>query len=112
MRLLKIAASSLYYHVTLTSNLPSILEEGLKPGIGGRSEELGEEKPAIYLFGSVEDAKEAVSNWLGDEFEETESLALLEINLPSSIQPVKQAFEFQVFEDISPEHIKVISKDF
>lgn len=37
------------YHLTDAKNLPNILKNGLKPGIGERSQVVGEEIPAIYL---------------------------------------------------------------
>lgn len=99
-----------YWHITPEENVNSILENGLIPQIGARSRNADEPVPAIYLFGSKEEAEDAAMNWLGDEFEETEeeNLALLQVKIPTNIEVKKEAFEYQVFEPIPAENIKVI----
>lgn len=72
-----------FWHVTPTKNLRSIKKIGLQPRIGNRSTQL-DEPEAVFLFNSLEDAKEAVMNWLGDEFDEDEPLTMLRITIPAN----------------------------
>lgn len=44
-------------------------------------------------------------NWLGDKFEDKESLALLKVNLPLNLLHKEKAFETQVFGTITPDNI-------
>lgn len=69
------------YHVTTAAALPSILNQGLHPRIGPRAADLGEEHPRVYCFTCLEAVEHALSNWLGDEFEDEEAI-LLELSLP------------------------------
>jgi len=103
----------MYYHVTATKNLPNIQRSGLKPKIGQRSILLGESENLIYLFKSREDAEDAVMNWLGDEFEEDERLALLEVNVPDNKVAVTRGaeYEYTAKSAIPANLIKVITKD-
>jgi hypothetical protein len=82
------------YHVTLQSNLGSILKNGLIPRIGERSEKLNE-KPGIFLFPSVRDMENALLNWLGEEYEDIEEpLVSLKITLPDDF-PLEAPVEFE-----------------
>ena len=70
------------YHVTLESNLKSILSLGLIPSIGERSENLGETEKAVYFFNSLQECDNALWNWLGEEFEDIEEdLVIIEVNI-------------------------------
>ena len=69
------------YHVTPAHNLDSILSHGLQPAIGPRSAQLGEQVYRVYLFTSLEACHEALSNWLGEAFEdEPDDLIILEVD--------------------------------
>lgn len=72
----------LFLHVTPASAVPDIQKNGLIPRIGSRSARAKEKVPAIYLFASETAMEDAVANWLGEEFSESEGLAVLEIRLP------------------------------
>lgn len=74
-----------YYHVTLTENLPSIMEQGLHPTTGERSKKLGEHA-CVFLFPTRDYAEDAVSGWLGEQFEDDQPLALLEVIVPPEIE--------------------------
>lgn len=67
----------------------NIMECGLVPQIGERSDAQGEETPAIYLFPTKDDMDNALSNWLGEWFEDTYGadveLAIIKISLPRDI---------------------------
>lgn len=69
------------YHVTTFKNIDSILKQGLIPTIGERSQQIDEPVAAIYFFPTLDDVDTALLNWLGDEFDEDEELALLKVNL-------------------------------
>lgn len=99
-------APTVFFHVTPTKNLRKVKKNGLVPNIGDRSASIGEGTPMIYLFGSKDDAEDAVINWLGDEFDEDESLSLLAVTLPPGVEAIKQAFEYVVTEGIPSECLK------
>lgn len=93
-------SESVYYHVTLMENVPSIRNSGLLPQIGERSEELGETEEAIYLFPSKEDMDNALMNWLGEwyneEYGEDCDLAILEVRLPEEISLIDEGVGYEV----------------
>lgn len=69
------------FHVTEQQLLPRILEEGLQPQVGPRSLEAGEQLPAVFCFTSREAVENALSNWLGELFDElTVALVILELD--------------------------------
>lgn len=69
------------YHVTLMSNLASILDRGLIPQIGDNSKELGETEDRVYAFVNKVETENALLNWLGEIYEEVEEdLVILEID--------------------------------
>ena len=101
------------YHVTLTKNLKSIMTSGLKPGIGDRSQKISGEQSAIYCFPDKDSVSNALMNWLGDEFDEDDQLALLSIdttNLHGNYTPNAE-YEISITDTIPPENIKILSKD-
>jgi hypothetical protein len=103
-----------YYHVTLTDNLKSIMERGLMPSVGERSKKIGE-PAAVFLFPSEEDAETAVGSWLGDEVDEDEPLALLRVTVPPEIKVEQtQGADFDCWsrERIPPECIQIVDKNF
>ena len=101
------------FHVTPTSNIYRILRDGLKPRTGERAGVM-EQEDGIYLFKTREDADDAVTNWLGDEFEDRERLALLEVTIPpdAKVIPSTADYEIVVGTPIPSKFIKVISKNF
>ncbi len=69
------------YHVTTLDNYNSIFKNGLIPNIGPRSESLGELIPRIYLFPDKTTCYDALSGWLGDEFDEDDELMILQLDI-------------------------------
>lgn len=70
---------------------------------------LGELKDAIYLFPSIEDVENALSNWLGELFEDEEVLVVLEINITElDIVQSEAGYEILCFETIVPSRIKTL----
>ena len=111
-----------YYHVTPIENLQSILQNGLEPRIGERSEELGEEVERIYLFHSKEDMEDALMNWLGEWFEDYLELVILELEIPDTPNSPcvitkldssgNKFYESYCYNAIAPEYItKVYDED-
>jgi len=104
----------MYYHVTPTSNLESIIKNGLQPSIGERSLDRGENEQRIYLFTSKQACEDALSTWLGECFEneEPEFLTILEID-PAGITGISEAsFEIACCHIISASFIIAIYDEF
>lgn len=96
------------FHVTLSSALPAILEEGLKPLIGPRAERLGEVVPAVYCFGDREAVEDGLMGWMAESFEEEEIL-ILEIDAEGlAIEKNPEDFEFRILTCVSPTRITSI----
>jgi hypothetical protein len=102
------------FHITKTANLKSIMKNGLIPTIGIRSKKI-DERSSIYFFQTQEDAENGLMNWLGDEFEEDESLALLKITLPLSFplkkDPLTDAWEINSEYPIQARNIEIINRN-
>lgn len=105
------------YHVTLMDNLESIMEKGLIPTIGERSEEYGEDEEFIYMFPNLEDMEIALSSWLGDWYNDNYGedivLASLELNLPDDFPVYLGEVEYEVVsrKAIKPEFIKFLKEE-
>lgn len=104
---------SYVYHVTPAENLPSITASGLQPRIGERAANLGEPKPAVYLFSSWDALEDGLTNWLVDEFEEDVRLAILAVDTKGiPLQRARGAeFEMTCEVPIPASAIKVVSAD-
>lgn len=103
-----------YFHVSSSINREMIQTKGLIVGIGPRSEKMEEAQPAIYLFKSVEDAEDAVSNWLGEEFDEDEELDLYQVDIPSNwhYESGENEFEIRSLQDIPAQYITLLKSNF
>lgn len=88
------------YHVTTVSALASIMENGLLPQIGPRSSDLGEDKPAIYAFASLEAVEDALCGWMGESLPGDAEIAVIEIDL--DIHPEPDSFEVVLTETVPP----------
>lgn len=69
------------YHITTSAALPKILTQGLKTSIGPRSKLLGEFVPAIHFYGNLDAVKKGLNSWIGDIFNPSEKLFVVECNL-------------------------------
>jgi hypothetical protein len=107
------ASPSVGYHVTPSYNLPRIMAEGLVPQIGDRSREIEEAEPGIYLFKSPQDVEDALANWLGEEFDGEEPIALLKVRIPADavVVPTPAKYEFVISSVIPSENIQVVTED-
>lgn len=108
----------MYYHVTPTENVSRIMSEGLTPQRGPRASQM-ESEDGIYLFKTMEGVDNALSNWLGEEFEEDDvPLTLLGVELPSDAQKRlnergddNSSYEIVVTTAIPPQYIQILSED-
>jgi len=106
------------YHVTLASNMKSILSQGFIPSIGERSKNLGETEKAVYFFHSLEECDNALWNWLGEELEDVdEDLVIFEVNIDKKwtvFDDNGQLFyEIKVTEKVEPHRIvKVLNENY
>jgi hypothetical protein len=91
------------YHVTPTRNLKSIMKTGLVPNIGDRSNKITGERTGIYLFPTVEAAEDAVMNWLGDEFDEDESLTMLKVNVTGLENSISKGADYELIANTTIE---------
>ena len=101
------------YHVTLADNLPRIMKQGLVPQKGPRASLIGEDEDGIYLFKTIDDAEDALYQWLGEEFDEDEKLSLLQVDVPpgARTQPTRADYELVVLDPIPPQYIRIVYKD-
>jgi hypothetical protein len=101
------------YHVTLADNLDSIMSRGLIPQIGDRARKIEGEKPAVYCFPDKVSMEDAVMNWLGDEYDEDDQLALLEIDTTGLKGQVTDGAQYEVAitDSIPVDNIRILSRD-
>jgi len=101
------------YHVTLADNLGSIMSRGLIPQIGDRARKIEGEKPAVYCFPDKVSMEDAVMNWLGDEYDEDDQLALLEIDTTGLKGQVTDGAQYEVAitDSIPVDNIRILSRD-
>ena len=94
-----------YYHITKTTNVPFILKQGLIP----KKPTDFEDVEGVYLFKSIEDAEDAVMNWLGDRFDEDEELTLLKID-STGIKKTEQGAAYEIIskEKIEPQFLSIV----
>ena len=105
--------SSYMYHVTPTTNVESILKDGLTPSKGSNSQTYGEEQDSVYLFPTPEDAADALGNWLGDQYEDEDiSFSLLQVDVRGLPLKSETEWEYYTHSVISPDRIKVVKTDF
>lgn len=95
------------YHVTPADNMQSILSNGLVPSIGGRSMDLGETVPSIYLFSSEDALIDGLGNWLGEYFEDVE-LAVFEVDTDGFIDHSTVEYEVVIYETIPVHRIRFV----
>lgn len=94
------------YHLTTKKNFNKIQSEGLKPKIGPRSKELGEDNKVVYFFRSEIEAEDALCNWYGECFGEDEEFILMEVNIQGfNFNDNPSTFEVTVSEMIPSDRI-------
>ncbi|GAB0154371.1 hypothetical protein [Marinobacterium sp. BA1] len=103
-----------FYHVTPVENVPSILEHGLVPTIGPRSEELGEPHSTTFAFVDRQACETALGSWLGDEFEDVPEDGLAILQIKSDIRPSSSDAGYEVLftQPVPAECFQVLGEDF
>lgn len=97
------------YHITPSINLKSIEQHGLIPQIGSNAQAIGETKPVIYLFSTIEDSDTALGSWLGDLYDDDEDLIRLTITCPKNlIHSSTVEYEHVSYHHIPAKHITKI----
>ena len=100
------------WHVTPTRNVFGILEEGLKPSVGERSQALGENTPRVYVFTDPMALEDALSNWLGEAFDEEVALSILLLEVAAERVVVPQdLFEAYIMETVAPSCIVSVTPE-
>ena len=95
-----------YYHVTRSETVPSIMRVGLQPA---NPADMKDAK-GVYMFKSKESAEDALMNWLGDRFGEDEPLTLLRVDAAGVEEldtDAASGFEAISKTTIAPEFISV-----
>lgn len=93
------------YHCTPTSNLGAILQQGIHPKIGPRSQALGEATNAVYLFPTLEHVEAALMSWLGENFEEDEEIIVLEVDISGMQTSSDVEYEIKIEQAIDSNRI-------
>ena len=101
-----------FYHLSLKDHEQSILENGLIPQWGARSELINEVMNAVYLFKSEQDVENALLNWYGEWCEDNgigeDEVVLFRVTLPEEFTTFSSPEQFEVFttEHIPSEYIE------
>ena len=94
-----------YYHITRSENVPLIMKDGLLPSKPDDMQDV----EGVYLFKSITAAEDALMNWLGDRFDEEESLTLLKVDALGIDEVDSSAAGFEVVSTskIDPQFISI-----
>lgn len=104
------------YHITRQSNLNKIMKKGLEPRVPEDFGESGDIK-GIYLFKTIDDCENALSNWFGERIEEweedndkefKESLIVVDLTGLDLFDSVE--YEWVCLEHISPDRFLEVYK--
>lgn len=100
------------WHVTPTRNVFGILEDGLKPFVGARSQALGEGIARVYVFTEALALEDALSNWLGEAFDEDEALSVLLLDVaPERVLVPQDLFEAYILDTVAPSCIVSVTPE-
>ena len=104
------------YHITRQANLKKIIKNGLEPRVHEDFGESGDIK-GIYLFKTIDDCENALSNWFGERIEEweedndkefKESLIVVDLTGLDLFDSVE--YEWVCLEHISPDRFLEVYK--
>jgi hypothetical protein len=85
------------FHVTPKRLLGAIRAKGLLPQIGPRASDAGETRAAVFCFPNRHDLDNALSNWLGEAFEEEDGeLVILELAVDRTARRSDDAASYEV----------------
>lgn len=99
------------FHITPARNLPDILRDGLRPMLGERSRQAGERTPVTFVFVSPAALEDGLVNWLGEQFDDDDPLALLGIQNTRVETSPQAVYEGLIRETIPPSRITLISSN-
>jgi len=103
-----------YFHITRFENVEKIMTEGLIPSVGPRSSLMENEAQGVYLFTSQENMETALGGWLGECFDDADTLCVLQVDLDGDFdQSISSdvAWEVRCDRIITPEHIKFFAME-
>ena len=102
-----------FYHAAPGSRVETIQKCGLEPRREKRGLGAASDQPAIYFFRDLATAEDAVSNWLMDEWPETETEAVVfECRLPDNAvipDPELSGSYIYIGSAIPPEQLKIVA---
>src|SRR6266566_3436548 len=102
-----------FYHAAPGSRVEAIQKSGLEPRREKRGLGAASDQPAIYFFRDLATAEDAVSNWLMDEWPETETEAVVfECRLPDNTvipDPELSGSYLYIGSAIPPEQLKIVA---
>lgn len=99
------------YHLTPLENLDGISKSGLRPGIGPRSQEIGEVIEAIYFFPDLVTMEDALASWCESYFDPDKPLVCLLVDIFEVERGTGANFEIVCLSAIDPSRIKILSMD-
>ena len=100
------------WHVTPTRNVFGILEEGLNPSVGERSQAMGEETPRVYVFTDALALEDALSNWLGEAFDEDDALSIVLLDIAAErVLAPQNLYEAYIMETVAPSCIVSVTPE-
>ena len=96
------------YHVTDIKKIPSIKKIGLLPY---QNIEMSDEK-GVYMFTNKDDMDQALTNWLGDRFDDDDDIMIVTIDKNKITSKLYSEVPYEVFskEAIPPNAIININK--
>jgi hypothetical protein len=96
------------YHLTKLSNLDSIKKHGLRPTI---PVDMDTEEEGVYVFKTKEDAEDALQNWYGDRYDDSDEFAILTIKTDGlRLFSTLADYEYVSYETIPPSNIVNMEK--
>lgn len=100
-----------YYHVSPSKNDISIKTKGLMLKQGVRSSKLRDQ--GIFLFESLDYLEDALMNWLGDEFDEEESVTIWRVSIPNvdKLRDSIASYEKIYMESIPPAYVRLYKRE-
>ena len=76
-----------------------------------KSRKLEEDQDAVYVFDTLEDAEDALVNWISEEVSEDAKLSLLCVRYNEGVINLQNGYELDVSENIPARDLIVLSRD-
>ncbi len=106
-------ADGYVFHLTPVGSLLEVLERGIEPRLGARSQAAGEGAPASFHFPSIDALVDGLMGWAADAFDEDERLALLAVrkDLAGVTAVHEVGYEVRATAVVPPEALVLISSN-